>query len=281
MSAHCAVAPSREGRTRTGVYRGRRPERTVVYRLVQEHLETWLARKREAEPDRDQVAAYVERDFRKFLECGILARGFARARCEACGHDFLIAYSCKSRGVCGSSTTRRMAETAAHLVDHVVPAVPIRQWVFSLPKRLRYFLLRDAALPNSVLRIALREIERALRSHSAGASPEARMGGVVFIHRFGAMLNAHCHLHCCVIDGSIEPEGEGIGFRPAEVDRVNSLSVISLSAQSFGQVLGCAAFLASSPTVKGEIPGNQAQIRKRRGFVNWLKDERRANFNTK
>jgi hypothetical protein len=218
MSAHCAVAPGQEGRARTGVYRRRRPERTVVYRLVQEYLETWLVHKREADPDGDPVAAYVERDFRKFMDCGILARGFARARCEACGHDYLIAYSCKGRGVCGSCTTRRMAEAAAHLVDHVVPAVPIRQWVFSLPKRLRYFLLRDPMLLNSVLRLALREVERALRSHSAGASARGRTGGVVFIHRFGAMLNVHLHLHCCVIDGLIESEGEGIGFRPAVVD---------------------------------------------------------------
>ncbi len=108
-----------------------------------------------------------------------------------------------------------MAETAAHLADHVVPAVPIRQWVFSLPKRLRYFLLRDPMLLNSVLRLALREVERALRSHSAGASARGRTGGVVFIHRFGSMLK---HLHCCVIDGLIEPAGEGIGFRPAVVD---------------------------------------------------------------
>jgi hypothetical protein len=30
-----------------------------------------------------------------------------------------------------------MAQTAAHLVDHVLPPVPVRQWVISLPKRLR------------------------------------------------------------------------------------------------------------------------------------------------
>ena len=41
---------------------------------------------------------YVERDLRKFLECGILAHCFARARCEQCGQDFLVAYSGKGRG---------------------------------------------------------------------------------------------------------------------------------------------------------------------------------------
>ena len=59
-----------------------------------------------------------------------------------CRHDFLIAYSCKCRGVCPSCNTRRMAETAAHLVDHVFPLLPVRQWVPAVPKRLRTFLQR-------------------------------------------------------------------------------------------------------------------------------------------
>jgi hypothetical protein len=33
-----------------------------------------------------------------------------------------------------------MAQTAAHLVDRVIPPVPVRQWVISVPKRLRCFL---------------------------------------------------------------------------------------------------------------------------------------------
>ena len=72
----------------------------------------------------DPVTAYVERDLRNFSECGILAHGFARARCEKCGQDFLVAYSCKGRGVCPGCNTRRMLETAAHMVEHVFPAVP-------------------------------------------------------------------------------------------------------------------------------------------------------------
>ena len=48
-----------------------------------------------------------------------------------------------------------MVEIAAHLVDHVIPPVPVRQWVLSLPKRLRGFLQRDAALAGTVLRGAL------------------------------------------------------------------------------------------------------------------------------
>lgn len=124
--------------SRTTPYRRRRPERTLLYRTVSAHVETWLALRRGARDDAYAVPGYVERDFRRYLECGILAHGFARARCAQCGHDFLIAFSCKGRGVCPSCNTRRMVETAAHLTDHVLPPLPLRQWVLSVPMRLHF-----------------------------------------------------------------------------------------------------------------------------------------------
>jgi ribosomal protein S27E len=92
----------------------------VLHAVVREHLETWLALERE-------VPGFVERDFRKYVTCGVLGHGFGRARCPGCGHDFLVAFSCRARAVCPSCNARRMAETAAHLVDHVFPRAPIRQ----------------------------------------------------------------------------------------------------------------------------------------------------------
>jgi hypothetical protein len=51
-------------------------------------------------------------------------------RCDAdgveCGHDKLLAFSCKRRGFCPSCGARRMSQTAAHLVDRVIPHVPGR-----------------------------------------------------------------------------------------------------------------------------------------------------------
>jgi hypothetical protein len=61
-----------------------------------------------------------------------------------------------------------MAETAAHLVDHVFPRLPVRQWVLSLPKRLRYFLRHDARAVTAVLKIFLRVVEQVLRERSPG-----------------------------------------------------------------------------------------------------------------
>ena len=101
---------------------------------------------------------HVEREFRRYLDCGILAHGFARARCGRCGHDLPVAFSCQGRGVCPSRNARRMVETAAHLTDHVLPDLPVRQWVLAVPKRLRYFLQRDADLQGAALRLFLRAL---------------------------------------------------------------------------------------------------------------------------
>lgn len=166
------------------IYHRRQPERTVLYRLVQAHLATWLALHHDGLGG--HTPALTEREFRRYLECGTLAHGFARARCADCGHDYLVAYSCKGRGICPSCTTRRMVETAAHLTDHVFPHLPVRQWVLSLPKRLRYHL-DDAELQNAVLHSLLRSIEGGLRQSLPKAGGETCIGAVVFIHRFGGL----------------------------------------------------------------------------------------------
>ena len=75
-------------------YRRRRPENTVLYRVVQDHLESFLAEARERSEDGSGAPWFVERELRRFLECGILAHGFARVRCQSCGLDRMVAFSC-------------------------------------------------------------------------------------------------------------------------------------------------------------------------------------------
>src|SRR5436190_24269997 len=79
--------------------------------------------------------SFVERpELTEYLRCGILAHGFARVRCTTCHHEIVVAFSCKRRGLCPSCPARRMADTAAHLVDHVLPRPPYRQGVFTVPQ---------------------------------------------------------------------------------------------------------------------------------------------------
>jgi hypothetical protein len=106
--------------------------------MVQENAATFFAHLKGAAGA--SPPPFVRDEFDAFLECGILAHGFLRLRCGDCGHDKLVAFSCKRRGFCPSCGARRMAQTAAHLIDHVIPRVPMRQWVVSFPITLRLLL---------------------------------------------------------------------------------------------------------------------------------------------
>jgi hypothetical protein len=101
---------------------------------------------------------FVKREFQRFVRCGVLAHGFARFRCAACGTDRLVAFSCKGRGFCPSCGGRRMTERAAHLIDHVLPRAPVRQWVLSFPFELRYRIAWDHKLCRAVLGVYTRAL---------------------------------------------------------------------------------------------------------------------------
>ena len=123
-SAKLEIPPEPRG----PVYVRRVPEDTVLYGVVSDQLSTFFAH---AENAGREVPAFVARELTRYLECGILAHGFARVRCPACTHERLVAFSCKGRGFCPSCGGRRMADTAAFLVDNVSPHAPVRQWVRS------------------------------------------------------------------------------------------------------------------------------------------------------
>jgi len=233
-------------------YARRRPERTPLYGIVAGHLETWLAER--SLGDRP-IATYVEEELRAYLRCGILSFGFARARCGTCGHDFLVAFSCKGRGVCPSCNGRRMAQTAAHLVDHVIPPVPVRQWVISVPKRLRWFLAERSEAVAALTTIFVSEVERLVRDAAGVAAALTttdnklpRIGAISFLHRFGSALNRHVHLHVCVTDGVFQCDTTGEQGDLAEK---------------------AVAFLPSRPITPGDLDTLTGRVRRR--LIRWFR----------
>ncbi|MCP4606226.1 MAG: hypothetical protein GY847_37905 [Proteobacteria bacterium] len=140
--------------------------------------------------------------FYRYLDCGILARGFARCACEECGRSFAVAFSYKSRSFCGSCMGRRMADTAAHLVDNVFPHVPVRQWVFGLPIEIRYRMSYDKRLISDVLAVFLRVVQGWYKKKAKEQGYVDVQGGAVsFVQKFGTSLNTTPHYHSLVLDG--------------------------------------------------------------------------------
>jgi hypothetical protein len=49
-----------------------------------------------------------KRVIERFIECGDPHQGLARIRCDECGHDYLLAFSCKTRYFCPSCHQKRV-----------------------------------------------------------------------------------------------------------------------------------------------------------------------------
>jgi ribosomal protein S27E len=116
-------------------YQRHRPEQTLLCRIVEAYSPAFTAHLAE---QGSELPGYVQREFEDYLKCGRLDHGFLRVRCESCHAEHLVAFSCKRRGFCPSCGARRMAESAALLVDEVLPEQPMRQWLLSFPFQLRF-----------------------------------------------------------------------------------------------------------------------------------------------
>jgi hypothetical protein len=110
-----------------------------------------------------------------------------------------------------------MSDTAAHLVDRVLPEVPVRQWVLTLPYPLRYRCAYDAKLMSEVLKLFLRALFASLRRRARrqGVAGRLQCGAVSFLQRFGSAINLNCHVHTLALDGVYPVSGNGpIRFYP-------------------------------------------------------------------
>ena len=99
-----------------------------------------------------------------------------------------------------------MSDAAAHLVDDVFPEVPTRQWVCSLPWRLRVLLGYDRRLCAEVMSAFTGAVSRSLR-HRAKAQlglssvEDAHIGAVTFVQRSDSALRLNVHAHSLFLDG--------------------------------------------------------------------------------
>jgi hypothetical protein len=204
----------------TPTYQLRDPSGTILYQVIAEHLETFLATLA-ADRTAKGLPDYVREEFYAYLQCGILAHGFVRLGCDTCPHQMVLAFSCKKRGFCPSCAGRRTAQQAAHLVEQVIPWVPTRQWVVSVPIPLRYWMAPSRELTARVHTIIRRTIgqyyvNQAVKRGATRATVQP--GSVTFLQRFGGSINLNLHYHMVFLEGVfVDRAAHGLKprFRPA------------------------------------------------------------------
>ena len=183
-------------------YERHRPEETLLYKTLQAHWRTFFA-DLESDGDSSALPAFVVSEVEAFLRCGILAHGFVFARCLDCGWSRAVGFSCQRRGFCPSCIGRRMCGFAAALADRVIPRVPVRQWVLTVPHGLRGKMAYDPALTTAVLRQLIAAVSAWLRGRARrlGIRGVVKTGAVTVIQRFNSALDVSPHFHVLFLDG--------------------------------------------------------------------------------
>ena len=181
-----------------GIYVRHRPETTLLYQIVREY---WPEFQAELASHGRHLPAYVTKEFDEYLKCGRLEYGFLRVKCESCHDEKLVAFSCKRRGFCPSCGARRMVDSAALLVDQILPYQPMRQWVLSVPFPLRFLFASNPKVMTKALAIVYRTIATHLTHKAVFTKLTANTGAVTLIQRFGSALNLNVHFHMLFLDG--------------------------------------------------------------------------------
>ncbi|MEX1088825.1 MAG: transposase [Phycisphaeraceae bacterium] len=196
-----------------GFYRPRQPLESDFHRLVRTYFDDFRA----AYADRYARRLgfwrpVIHKAVRHFLKCGDPHHGFARVRCPDCRHEFFVAFSCKQRCICPSCAQKRTLLFGLHVADDICRPVPHRQFVWTIPKRLRIFFRFHRDLLNRLPPLAWQTIREV---YSALLGDDAIPGGVLVLQTFGTLIHFHPHLHGLVTDGALAPDGR---FLPLPVN---------------------------------------------------------------
>lgn len=153
---------------------------------------------------------FVWRELSRYVECGDPEQGFAWLECR-CGHHRFLPFSCKGRGFCPGCGGRRMAERSARWDEAVLPHVPHRQWVLTVPWARRKQLAFRPELAQGVLGVALQEVFGWLEARAEAdlGVTGARAGAVTVEQRFASSLALNLHFHSLLPDGVFSRAAQG------------------------------------------------------------------------
>jgi len=174
------------------VYEPRNPRANDYYRCIEAHFEDLEGAWEEHYQNvYGYWRPYIMDVILRYLDCGDLHFGFARVRCETCGHEYLVAFSCKRRHFCPSCHQKRVVEFGEWLYTEVLKQVPHRQWVFSIPKRLRIYFMFDRSLLAELSQCAWKVLSAYLKQGTP--YDDAVPGGVIAMQTFGDFQNLNPH----------------------------------------------------------------------------------------
>ena len=188
------------------VYRPRQRLESDLHRLVHEHFDDFQTVYDQRYRRKFGFwRSVVTKTVTKFLSCGDLRLGFARGRCPDCRHEFFVAFSCKQRCICPSCDQKRALLLGMHVAEDICEAVGHRQFVWTIPKRLRIFFRFDRSLLGKLPPLAWRTI---IEVYQAVLGRQDMVPGMISgIQTFGQLIHYHPHIHALVTEGAFTRDG--------------------------------------------------------------------------
>ena len=188
------------------IYQPRRPRASPLWQLLTAAWETFLAcYEKKHRPTLGPLRPNVFNAVRNFLRCGDLASGFLRFHCSDCGHERLLAFTCKGRHLCPACHQRRVRQTADWIATDVCHEVPHRQFVFTIPKILRGIFRKRRDLLHLLFKTATDTLQEIFLTRLN--LPDGKLGAIAAVHTFGDYLIFHPHLHVLAAAGLFTPDG--------------------------------------------------------------------------
>lgn len=204
------------------VYRPRQPRQSPLWRCLHDHYAAFKSNyKQTFEQTHGFWREVVDRVVGKFLECGDLAKGFARIGACGCGKEHLLPFSCKCRNFCPSCHQKKVLLFGEQVRHEIVYPVPHRQYVLTVPKRLRCYFRNNHKLLGQLCLAARDSLKTFLRTQ-LGLS-EGQVGMILVIHTFGEYLGWHPHLHILCADGLFRQSGLFYCMRPVDLQELELL----------------------------------------------------------
>ena len=205
----------------------------MLYQVVSERFPAFRERMQES----GGLPKFVLREFEEYLKCGIVEEGCLHLVCRSCGYSQVVALSCKKRGFCPSCLGRRMVDTAVHLEQCVLPAVPIRHWICSLPWGLRALLGYDRKLCAEVASAFALELSRSLKKRAKrelalASVSQAHTGAVCAVQRTDGALRLNVHLHVLALDGVYVRDTESGKLRFEELAAPSQAEVFDVARRT-------------------------------------------------
>ena len=187
-------------------YRCRKPQYSSYYQCIEDNYETFeRVYERKYQAKYGYLRPIVSKVIYQYLDCGILHNGFARIKCRACNHEYLLAFSCKRRHFCPSCHAKRIVQFGEWACSNVLKNVPHRHFVFSIPKIIRIYFLFDRTLLKELSKIAWEVL--GLYYKNAVSKEKITPAAISSIQTFGDFLGFNPHLHILCADGCFKDNG--------------------------------------------------------------------------